>query len=93
MPGTRPGMTSQDALLWSRSNLLLPGGHLPLRLARLLLGAMAAIGASGERADRAVMSGIMAGDAADHGAFQAAFCVGRRSGSHDERGDSEKCDR
>src|SRR6266849_10124366 len=78
--------------LRERSYLLLPGGRLPLRLARLLLGAMAAVGASGERADRAVMSGIVAGDAADHGAFQAAFCVGRRGGSHSERGQGKKCE-
>src|SRR6266446_5568244 len=55
------------------SDLPLPGRRLALRPARLLLGAMAAISAAGERADGAVMSGIVAGDAADHGAFQAAF--------------------
>src|SRR6266849_3226365 len=78
--------------LRERSYLLLPGGRLSRRLARLLLGAIAAVGASGESADRAVMSGIVAGDAADHGAFQAALCVGRRGRSHGERGESEKCD-
>src|SRR5713101_3393797 len=61
-----------------RSQLLLSGGRPTLLLALLHFRAMAAVGASGERADRAVMSGIVAGDAADHGAFQAAFCVSRR---------------
>ena len=63
------------------SQLLLPGGRLALLLALLLLGAMAAVGASGESADHAMMSGNVTGDAADRGAFQAAFGVGRRDRS------------
>jgi hypothetical protein len=55
--------------------LLLPGrrGRLALLLPLLFLGAVAAVEATGGGAEHAVMSGIVTGDAADHGAFQAAF--------------------
>ncbi len=57
---------------------LLPRGRLALALALavLFVGAVAAVGAAGDGAEHAVMAGIMAGDAADRGAFQAAFGVG-----------------
>src|SRR5216684_3440410 len=92
MAGTSPAMTETPAFPKDRSQLLLPGARLALLLALLHFRAVAAVGASGESADRAVMSGIVAGDAADHGAFQAAFCVGRRGGSHSERGQGKKCE-
>jgi hypothetical protein len=68
------------------SHPLLPGGGLtapalllllPLLLPLLLVGAMAAVEASGGGTEHAVMSRVMAGDAADRGAFQAALGDGR----------------
>ena len=61
--------------------LLLPGGPsgLLLSLTILFVRAVAAIGAAGDGADDAVMSGIVTGDAANHGAFQAALGVGGSS--------------
>jgi hypothetical protein len=68
------------------SHPLLPGGRLsapallwllPLLLPLLFVGAMAADEASGGGAEHAVMSRVMAGEAADRGAFQAALGVGR----------------
>src|SRR6185312_15118270 len=56
--------------------------HLALRVARialrlllaiLLVGAVAAVEAAGGGAEHAVMAGVMAGDAADHGALEAAL--------------------
>jgi hypothetical protein len=44
----------------------------------LLVGAVAAVGATGDGAEHAMMAGIVTGDTADHGAFQAAFCIGGR---------------
>src|SRR4051812_21563123 len=58
---------------------LLPRRRLALALALalalpiLFVGAVAAVGAAGDGAEYAVMAGIVAGDAADRGAFQAAF--------------------
>ena len=59
-----------------------PAGRLALLLALpiLFVGAVAAVEAAGGGAEHAMVAGIMAGDAADHGAFQAAFCVGGRCG-------------
>src|SRR3954447_13022606 len=59
---------------------LLPRGRLTLALplALLFVGAVAAVGAAGDGAEHAVMAGVMAGDAADRGAFQASFGVSRR---------------
>src|SRR5258708_34362045 len=51
---------------------------LALLLARLLLGVAAAIDTAGDRTEHAMMDGIVTGDAADHGALQAALGVGRR---------------
>src|SRR5882724_11113058 len=59
------------------------------RLAVLFVGAVAAIGAAGDGAEHAVVSGIVTGDAADHGALQTALGVGRRGGNDRERGDGE----
>jgi hypothetical protein len=82
MAGTKPGHDENTVASFpgERSHLLLPGRRLALTLLlpRLLLGAMAAVEASGGSAKHAVMAGIVTGDAADHGAFQAAFGVGRR---------------
>jgi hypothetical protein len=52
--------------------------RLPLSvlLALLLIGAMAAIGASGNGPEHAMMTGIVTGDAADHGTLQAALGLG-----------------
>ena len=63
-------------------HLLVSGGRLTalallLLLPLLLVGAMAAVEASGGGAEHAVMAGKVTGDAADHGAFQAALGVGR----------------
>jgi hypothetical protein len=58
-------------------------------LPRLLLGAVAAVEATGGGAERAVMAGIVAGDPADYGAFQAAFGVGGRCCRERENGDGE----
>jgi hypothetical protein len=49
---------------------------------------VAAVGAAGDGAEYAVMAGIVARDAADCGAFQAAFCRGGGCGGC-ERGDGE----
>jgi hypothetical protein len=57
--------------------LLLPGRRPGLArlivLAILFVGAVAAIGAAGDGAEHAVVSGIMTGDAADHGGFHDAM--------------------
>jgi hypothetical protein len=71
--------------------LLLPCRRLGLLpLAVLLVRVVAAIGAAGDGADYTVVTSIVTGDAADHGAFQAAFCIGRRSGCDRECGNSER---
>jgi hypothetical protein len=67
-------------LAWLGLLLLLPG---------LFLGAMAAVGAAGDGADHAVMAGIVTGDAADHGALDAALGVGCFGGQR-KRGDGEQ---
>src|SRR5229473_647532 len=66
-------MTDATAL-----QLLLPRRRRPALalLLFLLLGAVAAVEAAGGGAEHAVMAGIVTGDAADRGAFQAAFCIG-----------------
>jgi hypothetical protein len=69
-------------------HLLVPGGRLSalallllllllLLLPLLLIGAMAAVEASGGSTEHAVTAGKVTGDAADHGAFQTALGVGR----------------
>jgi hypothetical protein len=50
-----------------------------------------AVEAAGGGAEHAVMAGIVAGDAADHGALDAALGVGRCCRRKRERGDGE-CD-
>jgi hypothetical protein len=62
---------------------------LRLMLPVLLIGAMAAIGASGDRAEHAMMSRVMPGDAADHGALQAPLGVSC-SRSEGQRGNGEQ---
>src|SRR6266404_2343885 len=80
-----PGVRRDDEWIASTERalqLLLPGRRrlaLALLLLFLLLGAVAAVQAAGGGAEHAVMAGIVTGDAADRGAFQAAFCIGRRS--------------
>src|SRR5260221_6556490 len=73
--------------------LLLPGRCLGLArlvvLVILFVGTVAAVGATGDGAEHAVVSGIMTGNAADHGALQAALGGGRRGGNERERGDGE----
>ena len=49
---------------------------LQLALALLLLGMVPAVEAAGGGAEQAVMTGIMAGDAADDGTLDAALGVG-----------------
>jgi hypothetical protein len=50
---------------------------------------VATVGAAGDGAEYAVMAGRMTGDAADHGALQATFCMSRRGGNERQRGDGE----
>ena len=73
--------------------LLLPGRRPGLALLVLLpvlfVGAVAAVGAAGDGAEHAVVAGIVTGDAADHGALQAALGVRRRGGNECKRGDGE----
>ena len=59
---------------------------LPLQF--LLFGVAAAVNASGDGAEHAVMNGIVTGDAADHRALQAALGIGRIR-SQRERGSGE----
>src|SRR5258707_1069562 len=79
----------QYSLAVSRLQFLLPGRDPGLLLALLFIGAMAAIGATGDGAEHAVMSGIMTGDAADRGAPEATLGIGRRGGSERQHGDGE----
>ena len=71
-------------------HLLLPGRGLALLLLLQLLlpGLAAAVDAAGDRAENAVMNGIVTGDAADHRALQAALGIGRIRGQR-ERGNGE----
>src|SRR5258708_18181512 len=62
---------------------------LALLLLVLLLGAVAAVEAAGGGAEHAVMAGIVTGDAADHGALQAALGVSGRSRNQRQCGDGE----
>jgi hypothetical protein len=66
---------------------------LALLLAVLLLGAVATVEAAGSGAKHAVMAGIMARDAADHGALQTAIGIGGRTSAKRNEGDggSKKC--
>ena len=57
----------------------------------LLIGAVAAVEAAGGSAQQAVMAGIVAGDAADGRALEAALGVGRR-GDDRQRGDGGDCE-
>ena len=77
IPGSRLRAPRNDG---RASHLLLPGRRLALALLQplLLLGAVAAVEAAGGGTEHAVMAGIVTGNAADHGAFQAALGVGRR---------------
>ncbi len=56
-----------------------------LLLALLLLGAMTPIEAAGGRTEHAMVTGVVTGDAADHGALQAALGLGGASGRESER--------
>src|SRR3954452_20747761 len=85
---TTNAMTRKQSL-----QLLLPRrrqalGLLTILLAILLVGAVTAVGAAGDGAEHAVMAGIVTGDAADHGALQAAFCIGGRSCDERECGEN-----
>jgi len=93
MAGTAPSHDGMSRCRGNAAHIfslhpLLPGGRLaapalllllPLLLPFLLVGVMAAVEASGGGAEHAMMSGVMAGDAADSGALQAALGVGRMS--------------
>src|SRR3984893_4901058 len=79
MGGTKPGHDEIHCSTGTTLQPLLPGGRRALALPPLLLvGAVAAVGAAGDSAKHAVMAGIVTGDTADHGAFQAAFGIGGR---------------
>jgi hypothetical protein len=71
---------------------LLPGRRtalallIALALAVLLVGVVAAVEAAGGGAEHTMVTGVMAGDAADHGALEAALGVSRGS-----RGGQDKC--
>jgi hypothetical protein len=58
-----------------------------LLLTILLLGAMPAIEAAGGGTEHAVVTGIMAGDAADDGALDAALGLGSLGGKQRQRRD------
>src|SRR4051794_37456206 len=81
-----PPSRGRQLCVGDRLQLLLPRRQLALalRLAVLLVGAVAAVGAAGHGAEHAVMARIMAGDAADHGALQAA--LGGSGGGDGKRG-------
>ena len=53
-------------------------GGSAMLLPRLLLGAMASVGAAGDGAEHTMMAGIVTGHAAHHRALQTALGVGRR---------------
>jgi hypothetical protein len=57
-----------------------------LPLPFLLLGVAAAIEAAGSGAEDAVMTGVVAGDAADDGALDAAFGIGGGGCAEHEKG-------
>src|SRR5689334_19749531 len=61
----------------------------PLLLARLPVGGVAAIEAAGGGAKHAVMTGEMSGSASEDGALDAALRVGGGSGRESQCGDSE----
>ena len=77
------------AVIHLREQALMLLGRL-LLLPLLLLGAMATVEAAGSGTKHAVMTGIMTGDAADHGALQATLGLGA-FGRDGERGDDEQC--
>jgi hypothetical protein len=72
--------------------LFLPGGRrrLTLLLAFLFLGLVATVEAAGGGAEQAVMAGIVTGNTANRGAFEAPLGVGRRDGCRRKRGDGEQ---
>jgi len=61
-----------------------------LLLTFLLPGAVAAVEATGSRAEHAMVTSVMTGDAADHGALQATLGLGA-FGRNGERGNDEQC--
>ena len=63
---------------------------LALLLALLLVGAMASVKTTSGRTEHTVMASIMACDAADRGALQAALGLGA-SGHAGERNSDEQC--
>ncbi|MGY3455920.1 hypothetical protein ACVWW5_001370 [Bradyrhizobium sp. LM3.4] len=67
-------------------------GRLPLLLL-LLFRVVAAVEAAGGSAEDAVMAGIMAGDATDDGALDAAFGIGGRGRSQHEKCGGDGCER
>jgi hypothetical protein len=71
------GAQPVDAIAAGADSLLLRVRLLLSPLLLLLLpGAMAAIEAAGGGSQQTVMAGIVSGNAADHGALQAAFGLG-----------------
>jgi hypothetical protein len=77
---------SLHPLLASRRAALALALLIALALAVLLVRVVAAVKTASGGAEHAMMAGIMAGDAADHGALDAALGVGRRG-----RGGQDKC--
>ena len=66
---------------------------LRLLLPFLLLGAVAAVETAGGSAEQTVMTGIMTGDAADHGTLQAPLGFGGTGGrNRKSRGDKKSGD-
>jgi hypothetical protein len=65
---------------------------LALLLALLLVGAMAPVKTTGGRTECAVMAGIVTGDAADHGALQAALGFGASDQAGERNGDKQCSD-
>ena len=61
-----------------------------LLLTFLLPGAVAAVEAAGGRTEHAMVTSVMTGDAADHGALQATLGLGA-FGRNGERGNDEQC--
>ena len=89
VPGSRVARPGTTVANFRCLQFLLTRGRSALGLlAVLLFRAMAAVETAGRGAEHAVVAGIVTGDAADHGAFQAAFGVGRTGGQR-QRGDGE----
>jgi len=64
--------------------------RLRLLLPLLILGVVAAVETAGRRAKHAVMTGVMPGHAADHGALDAASGLGT-IGGNTKRDNDEQC--